>query len=194
MRYAKLSSIERLYFGYEEIARVLGIGLKSAAVSANRYTRQGMLIRLRRNLYILASRWKGIGREEQFELAGLIQAPSYVSLTTALAYYDITTQVQQEFVESIALKRTKKADVKGTIFNYSKIDKQLYFGFRRERSFFIASPEKALLDAVYLMSLKRYNLDISAIDTGKMNMAQLRSMAKKFPAKILPLAERIWTP
>lgn len=183
MVYTKLASIKRLYFGYEEIARVLGITLRSAAVSANRYARQGLLVRIRRNLYTLSEKWKGIGREELFELAGLIQAPSYVSLTTALSYYDMTTQVQQGFVESIALKRTKKIDVKGSIFNYCKIDKKLYFGFRRERGFFIASPEKALLDAVYLMSLNRYSLDMAAIESGKLNTASIAAMAKKFPLK-----------
>jgi len=189
MTYTKLTSIDRLYFGYEEIARVLGITLKSAAVSANRYTRQGLLIRVRRNLYMLADRWRGIGREEEFELASLIQAPSYISLTTALSYYEITTQIQQKFIESVALKRTKEVAVTGTIFNFSKIDKKLYFGFKRERGFFIATPEKALLDAIYLMSLNRYSLDTSAIDPGKLDSVMLSDMAKKFPIKTKRMLE-----
>ena len=47
MNIAKLRTIKKLYFGYEEIARSLGVAAASARVSANRYVRQGLLIRLK---------------------------------------------------------------------------------------------------------------------------------------------------
>jgi hypothetical protein len=44
----------------------------------------------------------------------------------------------------------------------------LYQGFKKEKGFFIATPEKMLLDAIYLMSYGRYALDMSAIDPKKL--------------------------
>jgi hypothetical protein len=91
--------------------------------------------------------------------------------------------VQRNFIESAALKRTKEIGVAGATFNYTRISKALYFGFVREKDFFIATPEKALLDAVYMMSLKRYNLDLSSIDRTKLDMAKIRLIARKYPLK-----------
>ncbi len=43
-------------------------------------------------------------------------------------------------------------NIKGSIFNYSRIRPNLYFGFVKKDGFFIAGPEKAFLDALYLMT------------------------------------------
>ncbi len=183
MNYTKLKSIKKVYFGCEEISKTLGITFESARVTANRYFRQGVLLRIKRNLYILKDRWDALTREEKFGIANLVQVPSYISLMSALDHYEITTQVQRDFIESIAVKRTKEIDVSGTALHFKKINKSLYFGFVREKNFFIATPEKAFLDAVYLMSFNRYNFDLSSIDRGKLNIAKIKTIAGKFPQK-----------
>jgi len=178
-----LNKIRKPYFGYEEIARVRGISLDSAKVTASRYARQGLLVRLKKNLYILREVWNAASKEDKFRLANLGQSPSYVSLMTALDYYEITTQVQQDFFESVAVRRTKEIQVNGSVFRYSKIDEKLFFEFKRESGFFIASPEKALLDAFYLMSYGRYALDISALDADKLNRQMIKQLSSEFPLK-----------
>jgi predicted transcriptional regulator of viral defense system len=183
MKYAELKQINKIYFGYEEIARVFGINPESARVSASRYVKQGLLVRLKRNLYVLGEMWDSMNREELFGLANLLQVPSYVSLITALDYYQVTTQMQREFIESVAVKRTREIEIKDTLFNFTKLNEPLYFGFVRERDFFIATPEKALLDAYYLMSLKRYRFDAGSIDPGKVDATELSKMSRKFPKK-----------
>ena len=55
-------------------------------------------------------------------LANLAQTPSYISLATALDYYELTTQIQRTFFESVALKRTKRINVDGHIFRYTRTD------------------------------------------------------------------------
>ena len=183
MKLLELRTISKLYFGYEEIARVLGISLQSARVSASRYVRQGLLVRVKRNMYVLREVWNALGRAEKFLLVNMGQSPSYISLTTALDYYEITTQVQRDFFESVAVKRTKEIQVEGSIFRYSKIADNLYFGFKKEREFFIATPEKALVDAFYLMSYGRYALDVSALDSEKLNGDKILRLSTEFPLK-----------
>jgi predicted transcriptional regulator of viral defense system len=183
MKYLKLKDIKRLYFDYAQIAKALGVGLSSARVSANRYVTQGFLIRIRRNLYILRERWDSLTIEELFEIANLIQVPSYISLMTALGYYEVTTQIQRDYIESLAVKRTKGLNVEGRSFNFTRIDKRLYFGFSREKGFFIASPEKAFLDAFYLMSFNKYKFDLSSIDFNKLDMTKTKKMARCFPKR-----------
>jgi hypothetical protein len=102
---------------------------------------------------------------------------------TALDYYEITTQMQRGFFESIAVKRTIEIHLSGSVFRYTKVTSGLYFGFKKEADFFIATPEKALLDAFYLMSYGRYALDISAVDAEKLDRDEIRRLSKEFPPK-----------
>ena len=194
MRYSKLKNIKKRYFGYIDIAKALGVTADSAMVSASRYVSQGLLVRIKRNLYVLKERWETLSIEELFSLANLVQVPSYISLMTALGYYEITTQLQQDFIESLAIRRTKEVDIEGKVFNFTRIDKTLYFGFSREKGFFIATPEKAFLDAMYLMSFKKYKFDLTSIDFSKLNMDKIKVMVKLFPKKTQEALKNLWIP
>jgi len=190
MKIGELNSIKRLYFGYEDIARALKIDPASAKVSASRYVRLRLLMRMKRNIYVPRERWQAASREERFALANLGQTPSYISLMTALDYHEITTQVQRGLIESVAVKRTKEISLYGTIFRYTKINRLRYYGFIRQQEFFIATPEKAFLDAVYLMSFGRYALDLTAIDADKLNLKEIRRMSRNYPLRTRRLIEK----
>ena len=127
--------------------------------------------------------WNAAGIEEKFLLVNLGQVPSYISLTIALEYYEVTTQVLRDFFESVVIKRTKEINVNGSVFKYTKIAGDLYCGFKKAKDFFIATPEKALLDAFYLMSYGRYSLDTSALDATKLDRDEIQRLSIKFPLK-----------
>jgi len=183
MKIIELNSIKRLYFGYEDVARAFGIGMDSAKVTVSRYARMGLLLRLKRNAYVLRERWNTLERPEKFILANLGQVPSYISLMTALDHYEITTQVQRGIIESVAIKRTKEIPLNGSVFRYTKIGRNLYSDFIKEQGYFIATPEKAFLDAFYLMSFGRYAIDIASIDARKLNLQKISRMSRKYPLK-----------
>lgn len=183
MRNDEISSIEPLYFGYEEVARALDIGVPSAKVAAARYVRAGLLLRLKRNTYVLRSRWEHMEPKERLMLANVGQTPSYISFMTALDYHGMTSQVQRGVIESAAVKRTREIALNGWVFRYTRLNPQLYFGFHRTDGFFIAEPEKALLDACYLTAFGRYALDLHALEWDRFDRAKLDRMARKFPTR-----------
>lgn len=183
MKSLDLNKINKLYFGYEDIARIRGISPASAKVTASRYVQHGLLLRLKKNMYMLRQVWDTASQSDKFRLANLVQSPSYISLATAFDYYEITTQVQQNFFESIVMKRTKTIQVNGTTLQYTKMNVDLYFGFKKEQGFFIATPEKALLDALYLMSYGRYSLDLSAINIERLDGDVIQTISTKYPIK-----------
>jgi len=183
MNYNKLKKIKKLYFTYQDIAKLLSIAEDSARVLCTRYVKQKYLIRLKRNFYVLKEKWDNMNLEQRYELANLLQVPSYISLTTALSFYEYTTQIQQEFIESISLFRTFSKKLEGLIFNYCKIKDEYYFGFGKKNNFFIASPEKALIDSLYLQYLGKYNLDLSSLDLEKINMGNVHNILEKYPSK-----------
>ncbi|MFQ3675847.1 MAG: hypothetical protein SNJ64_04825, partial [Endomicrobiia bacterium] len=106
------------------------------------------------------------------------------SLATALSFYGYTTQVQQDYYESVALYRTKELSIKGIVFKYSKLNKKFYFGFAKKNNFFIAEPEKALIDALYLTVRGKYKIDLSSIDWQKFDTHQIKKIVNKYPEKI----------
>lgn len=164
---------DKLYFTAGDVAAALKVSPASAWTSCNRYVKSGYFIRIKRNLYITRNKWKNLNRKDSYLLANVIQVPSYISLTTALNYYNVTTQMQQGFIESIAGKRTKRYEVDGAVFKYMLINKKLYFGFEKKDDVFIASKEKAFIDAVYLSSFGKYNPDFTAVDYGKLDKLSL---------------------
>jgi len=176
----KLDKITKLYFTYFDVAKALKITEKAAIVTCSRYVKTGFLIRLKKNIYVKKSSWNFLSNQECFEIANLLQVPSYISFTTALSYYGLTTQIQQNYFESAALKRTHMREIFEKVFNYSKIKKELYFGFERYNNFFIALPEKAILDSLYLQFLGKYKLDLSAIAMDRINIVKLEKFAKSY--------------
>ncbi|MBW2023362.1 MAG: type IV toxin-antitoxin system AbiEi family antitoxin domain-containing protein [Deltaproteobacteria bacterium] len=183
MKALDLRKIDKPYFGYEDIARVLNISPNSAKVAASRYVKAGILIRIKRNLYVLFENWAIMSLEQKFTIANLIQVPSYISLMTALSYYEITTQLQQDYIESVGIRRTKDTTIGETVFRYTKIKPELYFGFKRMRGFFIAEPEKAFVDALYLQSLGRRSIDTSSLDLDKLDWPRILEISKSFPKR-----------
>ena len=190
MKLIELRKIRKFCFGYEDISRVLGITPASAKVTASRYTKLGILIRVKRNLYVFREVWNAASREDKFRLANLGQVPSYISLMTALDYYEITTQVQRDFFESVAVRRSKETNINGSVFRYVKLAANLYGEFKKEQGIFIATPEKALLDAFYLISYGRYSLDLSSLDTTKLDRRELERLGRNFPLKTKNMLKR----
>ena len=78
----------------------------------------------------------------------------------------------------------------GSVFRYAKIADELYFGFKKERGFFIATPEKALVDAFYLMSYGRYSLDVPALESSKLDRGEIKRLSKAFPFRTRKMLKR----
>lgn len=183
MRTFELNNSEKTILSIEDLSKLLSISKESAKVTAARYVQSNQLIRLKRNFYMTSVNFDKLKEEEYFKVANLIQVPSYISLTTALSYYNISTQQMQGIIESIALKRTKSVSIKNIEFKFLTIKKNLYFDFVLDNQFFIARPEKALADTVYFTSLGRYNCDFEAIDFEKLNKQKVSQIIESTNSK-----------
>ncbi len=168
-------------FTVNDIASALGIKPTSARVNASRQVQQGNFLRLKNNLYIMSDDWARVDIPFQYRIANRIQVPSYISLLSALSWYDLTTQIQQGFIESMAQKRSYRKTVKGTEFHYFLLSPNLYFGILRLNDVFIAEAEKALADGIYLMSLGRYSLDFSALAWERINRERFNRIIVDYP-------------
>jgi predicted transcriptional regulator of viral defense system len=178
MRATELNNINKLILSIDDIAKELSISKESARVTANRYVKNGFLYRIKRDFYITSVKFEKLNEKELFQSANNIQIPSYISLTSALSYYNISTQQLRTVIESVALKRTKYVIVSNIEFRFTLVKKNFYTGFSLENDFFIALPEKALADAVYLSSLGKYNCDFDAVNFSKLNKSKINKYIK----------------
>lgn len=192
MDYEKIQQLSgKLFFTVEDAARVFSLNRESARVLCSRYRKRGILVRLKNNFYVTEAAWSRYGREDLFRIANFLQVPSYVSFLTALAYYGISTQVPRGYYESASLKRSGEFAEGGTVFAFRKLKREYYFGFVKRDGFFIATPEKALLDSLYLNSRGRYPLDTSALDASRIDRQKIKEMMDVYPLNTRREAERI---
>jgi len=188
MRIECLTKIKRFYFSARDIADVFNISYESAKVTCSRYADKGLIIRLKRNFYITYNKWVNLSLKDKFSVANILQVPSYISLTTALEYYEITSQVQRNFIESVSVKKTRRFEIREEIFAFSKIRKRYFNNFIRRDGIFIAVPEKAFVDAVYLMAFNMYKLDLKAIDYAKLDKTAINKILRQYPDRV----KRLW--
>jgi len=192
MKFKDLQKLgKKLYFGVDDVVQTLEVTPQSARVLCSRYVKEGIFIRLKNNFYVLAQNWAPASRDYFLRLANFLQVPSYISFMSALSLYEVTTQVQRGFFESASLKRSRKFSAHASTFVFYKLQKGLYFDFTKKQEIFIASREKAFLDAVYLYSFGKYRLDFASLDLAKLDMQRIKEVAKPFPEKTRAIVSRL---
>ena len=136
MRYKDILKLKaKLYFSVADVAALLGIKQDSSRVLCSRYAKSGQFIRLKNNFYILDQKWDSLTQEEFLRISNFLQVPSYISFTTALWLYEITTQVPRNFFENTSLKRSRNFEIKDAVFNYYKIKRELELEERIRKEF-----------------------------------------------------------
>ena len=189
---ARLQELSRKpYFTLGDVAQNFGLQPASARVLCSRYVRQGLLVRFKNNIHTTAWKWEGLTRQDLFKIANVLQVPSYISLMTALAYYDVTTQAQNNYQESVCLKRSIAYNVRESVFSYVKLQSRYYGDFIKKDGVFIATKEKAFLDAAYLFSFGKYKFDVDSLDMKKLELKKLKSLLKVYPEKTKETVKRL---
>ena len=72
----------------------------------------------------------------------------------------------------------------------AKLKNDFYFGFSKKNNIFIASPEKAFIDSLYLSYLGKYNLDLSSLNLEKIDRKSCENILKRYPSKFKIYYER----
>ena len=119
----------------------------------DRWRKQGLLLQLRRGLYILGATERKI-EPSRLYLAGQLYQPSYVSLEYALSRYGLIPERVAD-VTSVTSKKTASFSNDFGTFTYQTVRPGAFRGFTACRDeaglqYFIADPEKAVADFVYL--------------------------------------------
>ena len=107
------------------------------------------IVRVKKGLYVLGKEYSK--PYNKFVLANLIYGPSYITAQTAMAFWNMIPE-RVELTISMTMKRKKQFETPVGRFSYLYCPKKAFnIGVRLEdtgdqKSFLIASPEKALCD------------------------------------------------
>ena len=158
---------------------------KLIRIQLSRWIKAGKIYQLRRGLYSIAPPYQR-QQPHPFLVANHLQKASYVSLQSALSFYGLIPEVVN-ITTSVSTGRPERLDTPLGTFEFRHIKTELLFGYRMtelgEQSALIATPEKALLDLIYLQpggDSLAYLKELRLQNTEKLDKDLLRSQSEKF--------------
>lgn len=158
-----------------------------------RWTATGLIIRLRQGYYTFP---EYIGRPDYpLWFANRIYRPSYISLHSALAFYGMIPEAVMQVTSVTSLKTALFPNAFGE-YSYKSVKAELMFGFDLKsmadgRTLSFATPEKALLDLLYLNPFYDTEQDMEdlRLDEGfiseNLNRDLLKAFSYRFENKAL---------
>lgn len=178
----RLVASEITIFTPLEFQRIFTVPPTRVKYFLERYTGEGLLVRLKKNLYAVKSRFP-----HQTEIANRLYAPSYLSLEYALSYYGVIPETVYT-VTSITTMPTREFVILGLSYTYQAIKRQAYTGYKlmniNGHQALFADKEKALVDYLYFVSLGRSRLN-DRLRLGNINPAAVKKYARLFGRKSL---------
>lgn len=120
----------------------------------SRWTKGKKIYQLRRGLYAFAEPYRQQD-PHSFLIANQLIAPSYVSMQSVLAYYDLIPESVPQVLSITSKLRSKELKTPLGTYRFHSIKQKLFMGFHLvqisdDQFAYLARPEKALLDLIYL--------------------------------------------
>lgn len=158
-------------FSVQQLANLIHAPKSVAKVYAARLVAKNLAQRLLRGKISFTT--------DERVIATQIVEPSYISLESALLIHGLIQQVPSN-IECVTPQTSRK--IVGAGITYHRIPPFLFFGYERVKSdytyYFLATPEKALLDGIYL---RAYSKGLIKELLKKINLRKWESMLKKIP-------------
>ena len=149
------------------------------------WTQAGWLYQLRRGLYALAPPFQKV-RPHPFVIANRLVRSSYVSCQAGLAYYHLIPEYVP-VVTSVTTGRPGSWTTPLGRFDFQHIKTNLLYGYQLtemegDQRAFVATPEKALLDLIYLSpegDSPRFLEELRLHNLSNLNVAALQDYATR---------------
>lgn len=154
------------------------IGSNALNQDIKRWTNEGVIIRLKNGLYVTKTFVDRSLKEAGYVelLAGVMLAPSYLSLEYVLQKHNLLTEGTFT-ITSVSTKSSRRFVSSLGTFTYKTVSPKFYFGFEQKRFgkniYYEAKVSKALFDLIYLRSAGIDPRDPSTIDELRINWNEL---------------------
>ena len=155
-----------------------------------RWTKSGRVYQLRRGLYAIAPPYQKV-KPHPFLIANRMQRASYVSGQSALSFYGMIPDTVQATV-SVTTGRPEQRETPLGVFEFRHVKPELLRGYHMTdlqgwkqpgQQALVATPEKALLDLVYLQpggDTPEYLRELRLQNLERLDLNELRRQAETF--------------
>lgn len=144
-------------FSLQDFVQEFGVERQAAIKFLSRRKRRGDIEQLKRGLYALSLQTPPL-----YRVANRLYRPSYLSFETALSHHGIIPETVYAFT-SATPKTSQEFEALGNVFTYHKIKPSAYSGYKPMKidghTILIATPEKAVVDFLYFVSLGKKRLN-----------------------------------
>lgn len=160
-----------------ELQRMLGISAIAARFLVHRYAKRGVFLKLRKGLYCLADQ-----PPSELVIANRLYEPSYLSFEFALSYHHLIPEAAYT-ITSATSRPTRALTALNKTFAYHRLKKSVFTGYEPVKVgaeiVLMATPEKALLDTLYFVDLKKKTLS-DRLDLRALNWKRAKTYAQLF--------------
>lgn len=158
---------------FNHLKLITGMNAHALRVALKRLNSKKLIRRICRGYYL-----NPFSTATLEEVSAYIYEPSYISLESALSRYGILSQIPQ-VLTCVTTKPPRVVNASMGTIEYRQVKKGCFFGFVKEGGFFLAEPEKALLDLLYLEKSKRTGQRYSEFNLKGLSLKKLNKYAKK---------------
>ncbi len=158
---------------------------KHIKISLKRFKGVGIVLPVTRGVYALKKEHLDIEK-----ISTQIYYPSYISFESALSKYGIINQGLYGLTLATT-RHSKKIVLAGVGCEYSKLKNSLFFGFNLVGNTYIAEPEKAFLDMLYLISLGKRSKNYSEWYLGSLDKKKVKEYIKPFNKGVKDLVKEL---
>ena len=181
----KLEEYKKDFYTFKDLQNIFNVPANSLKVQLSRWCKQGVFIRLSRGIYTPYN-----AKIEVNKVANQIYYPSYLSFESALSYYGILSQIPYTLTFATQ-KKSKKLVLKDTQIEYTQLAKRLFFGYTLENGIYLATPEKALMDTIYLVSKGKRTLTVDELYLKNIDKEKFKEISLKFPKNTRGMAVKV---
>lgn len=148
----KLLTLKQPLIRTVDAAVCLNISTPHASKVLGRLAKAGVVFSMARSLWALSKVIDPLGLPEYLTAP----LPSYISLQTALYYHGMLSQMSS-VTYAVSLGRSRRYDTPLGVISIHHLDTDFFFGYEMvgdKQNIKMATPEKALLDVLYLIPAK----------------------------------------
>ena len=162
------------------------ISTSSLGMQLSRWVSEGKILQVKRGLYTVARPYRN-KEPHPFLIANMMKKASYISLQSALKYYNIIPEYVPN-ITSVTTGRPEIVNIKFGKFIFKHLKKELFWGYKEKEIIkgtviFIAAPEKALLDLIYFTPDSdnlNFIEELRLQSTEKIDVELIANYSKKF--------------
>lgn len=167
----------------DDLAKKYSLGEPVIRNALRRYESQGLVERIAPKIYINHLNQQFSPRD----LANVLRRRSYISLESALVDRGITSQNPSSLL-CVTPDYPQTFESESVTIVYRRISPDLYWGYEekstRYNKYFIAEPEKALLDWIYLNRQEGLPTALDELHLEFLSLPKLREYALRFPGTV----------